>query len=272
MQIVGIMLVRNEDQFIGQAVMNVLDFCDKVIVADHQSKDNTAQVVNNLKADSTKIIYHRVEDSGYSHELIKKYIGSRTWLFGIDGDEIYDPVGLSKFRVRLESGEYDKEWQIFGNVLNCVSLDLGNKIATGHLAPPSRSMTKIYNFNALKSWDGECKEPLLGGQIIFKDSYDSSMQLSLHTQFSWENSFFRCLHTCFLRRSSLDKIGRGRNVYLRPNPVEINNRSPRDYLFAVFRYVLGRDTFISRWKSEKYMRGPLVETDVTVFFRSQVSM
>lgn len=264
-EIIGIMLVRNEDIFIGQAIVNVLDFCDKLIVADHLSIDRTAAIVNGMKSISSKIVYLKIKKSGESHDLIKHYAGTKTWVLGIDGDEIYDPIGLAALKIRLETGEYDETWQIFGNVLHCTALDLENKIATGYLSPPSRSMTKLYNFNAIESWEGECNEPFLGGAIIFRNNFNSCMRLSLHTNFSWDNSFFRCLHTCFLRRSSLDKIA-GNGVYLRPNPVENANRSPRDYLFAVFAWLFRRPQFISKWKRDKYMQGTKVTTGVDPFF------
>ncbi|MEI9897647.1 MAG: hypothetical protein WDN28_28255 [Chthoniobacter sp.] len=36
-QIVGITLVRNEDVFVERAVRNAIDFCDRLIIADHYS-------------------------------------------------------------------------------------------------------------------------------------------------------------------------------------------------------------------------------------------
>ena len=39
--IVGIVLVRNEDVFVEQAIRNVAAFCDRIHVADHVSTDRT---------------------------------------------------------------------------------------------------------------------------------------------------------------------------------------------------------------------------------------
>ena len=40
-EIIGIALVRNEDIFVERALRNTIDFCDRLIVADHQSTDGT---------------------------------------------------------------------------------------------------------------------------------------------------------------------------------------------------------------------------------------
>ena len=43
-QIVGVVLVRNEDLRVGQAVKNVAAFCDRIILADHGSSDGTPAI------------------------------------------------------------------------------------------------------------------------------------------------------------------------------------------------------------------------------------
>ena len=40
-QIVGIVLVRNEDVFVEQAIRNVAAFCDRIHALDHVSTDRT---------------------------------------------------------------------------------------------------------------------------------------------------------------------------------------------------------------------------------------
>lgn len=269
MKIVAIMLVRNEDQFVGQALENILDFCDKIIVADHDSQDDTASIIRAIQKKDKKVQYHKINKSGESHDLVEEYIDTDTWIFGVDGDEVYDPEGLCTFREKLLAGEYIDSWQIFGNVLHCSSIDLRNREATGYLSPPSRSMTKLYNFRAIKTWEGSTfTEPLLGGEITFHDSYNAGMRLSLLHDYDWDSSFFRCLHTCFMRRSSLDKQ-QTNGVYLRPNPVEVNNRSPRDYLFAAMRFLTRSEIFVSKWKRDKYMRGQQITKDISDFYPGQ---
>ena len=48
MQVVGIMLVHNEDRFLDRAARNVLGFCDRLIVCDHKSTDGTGEIARQL--------------------------------------------------------------------------------------------------------------------------------------------------------------------------------------------------------------------------------
>lgn len=259
-QVIGIVLVRDEDVYIERAVRNVLDFCDRVIIADNYSRDRTWEIVQRLARESGKIECRRIRRTGESHALVQPYAGTRTWVFGVDGDEIYDPVGLARFRGTLLSGRYDDSWVIFGNVLNCVTLDPEGKDATGYLAPPCRSMTKLYNFSMITRWDGPCLERMLGGTPVFREGHDASLRLNLHERISWEEADYRCLHTCFLRRSSRDRADRGR-----PNPVELAGRG---FLGRIGLGFLRRRSPATpeNWKREKYMRGELVRKDASAFF------
>jgi glycosyltransferase involved in cell wall biosynthesis len=260
-RIVGIFLVRNEDIFIERAVRNVLDFCDRVLIADNQSTDGTWDIVRTLALETSKIECRRIRRTGDSHEMIRDYAGTMTWVFGVDGDEIYDPVGLARFRERLVNGDFDRWWAIFGNVLNCTGLDHDAGVARGHLAPPCRSMTKLYNFNAITRWDGECIERLHGGMPEFRPNYGPEVRFDLYKEAAWGESDFRCLHTCFLRRSSREPAGGKERV----NIMELAARGRLErWSFGL----AGRKGRAVRegWKREKYMRGDLVTADVSSFF------
>lgn len=260
--IVGLALVRNEDLFIERAIRNTIDFCDLMIIADHRSTDGTLPILKKLAAEyADKIQLVRIQDARESHFLINGYANSRTWGFAVDGDEIYDPEGLAEFREELLSGKYDKSWQLFGNVLNCVSVDQQTKQATGHLAPPCRSMTKLFNLNAIESWDGAATHVFANGTIKFKPGYNATMRLNLHENVSWEQARFRCLHLCFMARSSLDQ---GKSS-ARRNVSESLHSGPTLWwkkLKAMFK----RQPLQSEWKLEKYARGPRTTLDVTPFF------
>jgi hypothetical protein len=259
-QIVAIVLVRNEDIFVEQVLSNVLDFCDRILVADHCSTDNTVRIVSKLAARSSKIEAHRVDSPMVSHRLVEPFAGTPTWVFGVDGDEIYDPIGLARLRARLISGEFDGWWQVFGNVLNCTEIDRRRLRARGYLAPPCRSMTKLFNFGAIDRWTGDCPERLHGGQIEFRPAYHAGLRLNLHEVTSWEASDYRCLHTCFLPRSSTER-GQGGN---RANIMENRAQSAESLFERVLRRLRRGET--RSYKREKYMRGPLVDVDVSDFF------
>lgn len=150
--VVGIVLIKNEDLFIDRVISNILDFCDEIIVADNLSKDRTSDKIRAQQQQHKKIHYHSIADPAQSHDLISEYANTATWIFAVDGDELYDPFGLKRLRQRINVGEYDRQWMILGNALNCTELDVEAKYAQGYLAPPCRSMTKLYNFNAIVSW------------------------------------------------------------------------------------------------------------------------
>lgn len=267
-QIVGSVQVRNEDIYVEQAVLNILDFCDKIIVTDHRSTDRTFEICKRLADEHPRIELSSIESPREAAIAIEPYFGTDTWIFGVDGDEIYDPQGLKVMRARLLEGAFAKDFSIFGNVLNVTSLNMKKKTARGHLAPPSRSMTKLYNFSMIESWKN-CPERLLGDELTFKNGFDANLRRYLHEELDWETSHFRCLHMPFMRRSSAQKIRLSRT---RLNPDEINSISlERNGAAKLFRTIqlqvmnfLGMD-----WKNQKYRRGPRVEKDVRVFFQDQ---
>ena len=106
-QIVAVVLIRNEDLFIERVILNVLDFCDRIHVADHESTDGTSAIVRRLAAEHPKVEYRVVGHPSESHDMIAGYAGTPTWVMGVDGDEIYDPECLARLRPELLAGRYD---------------------------------------------------------------------------------------------------------------------------------------------------------------------
>lgn len=264
-RIIGSVQVKNEDVFVEHAILNILDFCDDVIVADNMSTDKTYEICAALAEKYPKIKLIKIQHPREAAVLLEPYYGTKSWVFGVDGDEIYDPQGLAVMRERLLQGEFLENWCIFGNVLNVINLDVGRKSARGYLAPPSRSMTKLYNFSLILNWVN-CPERLLGDEVTFKDGYHSGLRRYLHEEVSWEHSNFRCLHMPFMKRSSNQQI---RLLQTRLNPNEINyiNRESNSLLRILRKIKLyvnqtrGRD-----WKNQKYRRGSLVEKDISSFY------
>ena len=259
-QIVGIVLVRDEDIHVEQAIRNILGFCDQVLVADHYSRDHTWEIVQRLSQAFPKVSSTQIRHPRESHTLIQPYAGTPTWVFGVDGDELYDPGGLHLLRESLLAGQFNRWWTVFGNVLNCTGIDRVRGEATGYLAPPSRSVTKLFNFNAIDRWDGPCLERLHGGRPVFRPGFSEARRLNLQLQVSWDASMFRGLHACFLPRSSSD-----RGSLVRPNIVELNEHGWWSRLALGLRLRLGPKISDS-WKRDRYMRGDLVTKDVSAFF------
>ncbi|MDA1082518.1 MAG: methyltransferase domain-containing protein [Gemmatimonadetes bacterium] len=260
-QIVGLVLVKNEDLHIEQVIRNVAEFCDEIIICDHRSNDETPAIIERLCEAFNHMTYHRITHPRESHEFVEPYAGGANWIFAVDGDELYDPVGLARFREALLGGEYDRWWMIFGNVLNCTELD--SERARGYLSPPCRSMVKLYNFNAIEAWHGPCPERLHGGTIVFRKAYNAKLRCDIHKETPWKEADLRCLHLCFLRRSSTEP--ESKKPVIRENIADQNTRRP--IARAAIRWrKFTRQPVDSTWKCERYMRGDIVEAQTATFF------
>jgi glycosyltransferase involved in cell wall biosynthesis len=265
-QIVGIMLVKNEDVYIERSIRNIIDFCDKIIITDHQSTDGTFEICRALAEIFPKIDLRSIQSPHESALAIEPYAGTNTWIFGVDGDEIYDPQGLKTMRKHLLNGLFSKDWCIFGNALNVISLDLDKKIAKGHLAPPCRPTSKLYNFSFIEWWINS-SERLHGEDIKFKPGSDGGLRRYLHTEISWDQSYFRHLHMPFMKRSTQQKAS---FIKTRLNPDELMRADLEKYKLARLLRLLRiqvAQVFGFDWKNKKYRRGPLVEKDITQFFQ-----
>jgi len=257
-RIVGILLARNEEKYVASAVRNAAGFCDEFILCDHQSSDRTPDILRGLAAEIPRASLHRLAHPRESHELLKPFAGTNTWIFGVDGDEVYDRQGLLRLRARIQSGEFGKSWAVFGNVLNVTRFHPERMEVSGHLAPPCRSMTKLYNFSAIESWDGDCVERLHGGHPVFRTGYAASARRYLHEETPWDQSDFRCLHLCFLARSSAVAASVRRNI------METYGRGPLHKFVAWLAGFAGTDGD-SHWKKERYRRGSQVTVDLHPF-------
>jgi glycosyltransferase involved in cell wall biosynthesis len=153
-RIVGSVLVRNEDLFVEQAIRNVAAFCDVIHVVDHASDDRTWSIVESLARELEHVDARRSRNSAVAHRLLEGYAGTDTWVLGVDGDELYDPAGLADLRRDLDDGGHAEVFRLKAHVLNCDELDRSACTAWGWLAPPSRPVTKLFNFAAVESWRG----------------------------------------------------------------------------------------------------------------------
>lgn len=261
MRITGILLVKDEDLYVETAVRNALEFCDEFIAVDNGSQDCTPEILQKISGESSsRFTYHRAEHPRLSHDLIAPLAGTDTWIFGVDGDEIYDPSGLRRLRTRIESGEFDRDWVVFGSVLNARRIEPSARWAEGHLAPPCRSMTKLYNFKAIEAWDGPCHERLHGGRPRFRLGFHEGLRRNLHEAVSWDDADFRCLHLCFLRRSSKEP----QNALPRMNIMDRYAKSWSQQMGDWWRGLRGLAPV--DWKEQRYGRGPIVTKPISSFF------
>jgi glycosyltransferase involved in cell wall biosynthesis len=265
-RIVGISLVRDEDRFVERAVRNVFGFCDELILVDHRSKDRTPEILERLAAESPiPAALHRVDDPAASHDLIKGLAGEDVWVFGVDGDELYDPRGLERLRERLLAGEAAEDWLLRANMLHCVELDEERGVATGYLSPPAPSVSKLFNFARIEAWAGDNPERLHDPSgLVFKPGAGPRKR-ELNREYAWGDSPFRALHVCFLRRSSRQRFGGARiNI-----PDRLAPRRAPVRAWRALREVLGRPP--GGAYKEHYRAGELVTLDARPFLGSDSS-
>jgi hypothetical protein len=124
----------------------------------------------------------------------------------------------------------------------------------------------LYNFQMLNSWT-DCPQRLHGGTASFARG-NLQCRNDMYKHLAWEDAEFRCLHACFMRRSSLEPEAASGGV-ARQNVTEEQHMGLKR---NVLRWWLARSgkQLQSRWKREKYQRGPLVEKDATPFFELQI--
>lgn len=254
-RVVGVVLARDEDIHVERAVRNIAGVCDELLLFDHRSRDDTPEILGRLARELPQATFERVDDPAVTHERLRRYVGTDTWVLGVDGDELYDPAGLRTMRGRIEAGEFADCWSVKAMQLHCRRL--GDGTASGWLAPPARCSTKLYNFSVLESWDGDTPERLHGGVTVF--SRDVEMIRTLKGP--WDEAVMRCLHVCFLRRSSRQRRRQGTTL---SHLERRHSDSRRRRLWRDIRYLAGRPPE-SWWKLNKYRQGPEVTVSAEGF-------
>jgi Glycosyl transferase family 2 len=266
-QIVGSFLVRNEEVFVERAIRNTVEFCDRIHVVDHVSGDNTWEILRSLEREFDHVDARRSRNSAEAQRLLEPYTGTKTWVIGVDGDELYDSWGLARLREDLREGAHADVFRLKAHVLNCDDLDLAAVTASGWLAPPSRPVTKLFNFAAVESWT-DSPDPLQSGNVVFRSGYHWESRRDLAGTTSWDTDPLRCLHVCFLRRSSLDPEARTRKNLDESREFDrgavgtlkriVHRPVPAPHIAALRRG--GKD-----WKREWYARGERVTVDARPF-------
>jgi hypothetical protein len=261
-RIVGSILVHDEDLFVEQAIRNAATFCDRIHAFDHVSNDRTWEILRALAGELDHLDVRRTRHSADAHAALARYAGTPTWILGIDGDELYDPAGLARLREQLLAGAHTDVFRLKAHVLNCDELDRKRGRASGWLAPPSRPVTKLFNYCAVRSWP-ESPDPLQGGDVVFSDGYHWESRRDLAEETTWADDPLRLLHVCFLRRSSRDPE-RGWELRFSVNETLTYRR---DLVGAVKRVVRRSDARrgVPNWKNEWYRRGERVTVDATPF-------
>ena len=81
-RIVGVALLRNEDRFVAWSLLNVVDFCDAVMVLDNGSTDRTRAIVDAIAARWPHVQVQTVADAYDTHRFVAPLAGSDAWEIG----------------------------------------------------------------------------------------------------------------------------------------------------------------------------------------------
>jgi Glycosyl transferase family 2 len=262
-RIVGVCLLRNEEHFVVWSLMNIASFCDEILVLDNMSEDRTPELLDELSTRLGHLRVVEVEDAYDTHKYVEDLAGGDFWVFGVDGDEIYDPAGLARLRPRILAGEFNDYWRIYGHAFHVVDFDWAALTAFGYGQPEARSITKLYNFAAITSWRQGRHQRLHGKSMEFRPGYSAEKARCVWEEVSWADSDLRCLHMCFVPRSPLEKKANGRA-----------NPSERMKANAILRRA-GQFLRLPRWDSGRkgtykerfYAQGPLQGASITSFGR-----
>ncbi len=228
-EIIGICLVKNEDIYIERVLKNISGFCDKIRVIDNGSTDDTIEIVKKCIKRFSNITLEHTKRINRTHKIVEGYAGEDKWIFGVDGDEIYDPKGLSVLRSEILNGDYQNFWMLRGYFYHLVQLDAKTNQAVGYLAPPSKDPNKLYNFSLLERWRADNVQPIFHCQTHrFKDPQYYSQHYpknkKLHRKYGWEDCPLRCIHTRMLQRSSKEEYDTFINTRLNLSNVISNKK------------------------------------------------
>lgn len=205
-EIVGVCLLRNEENFVAWSVMNVVEFCDRILVLDNGSRDRTREILEAIAMRHPHIEIIDVDEARDTHRHVMPLVGTSTWGIYIDGDEIYDPGGLSLLRKRITDGEFASYWAICPHAVHVLGIEFDKARAFGYSAPDVMVGAKCFNLASMVSWDPGRHQRFHGTRSIkFKPGYSLNDVYNSATHERWDDASFRHLHLCFMPRSSQDK-------------------------------------------------------------------
>lgn len=203
-KIVSVHLIKNEDVFIEQSISNVIHYVDEVIILDNKSTDKTKEIITNTwdrDLKSGKMKYVIVQDARDTNKYLQEFIGTNTWVWGIDGDEVYSYMEANKICCNIRTHQYDNYYRLDMEVLNVTNIANGlyGKHITGYKSPPSKGMIKLYNFKYVES--------ISPGERLHGDYKTTNNSI-----YFYGTGKICMLHMCFMKRSSIE------NIDVRPAP------------------------------------------------------
>jgi len=216
-KILGISILQNEEAYCALAIENAMALCDELLILDNNSTDRTHEICEQMtNRHQGRVQLETIDDLSLSHEFVRRYANTDTWIFGVDGDEVYDPRGLAIFRAQVLRGSYRYLWRVRAHYFNIAALEIWGDhqlvadgvgyfpfLAAGWMAPPGHPVSKFYNMSVIDDW------PMDEGRAIFqpkikewKSKKKKPGVYDVFSDFTWDESLFRCLHLRFIPRTS----------------------------------------------------------------------
>ena len=164
------------------------------------SEDRTPEILRSLAREFDHVVVERSTNAGISHRQLQPYVGTDTWVLGVDGDELFDPAGLERLRNDLDAGAYADAFRVRARPPATSSISrLGLRaVSLLHRAGLSRSSTTSLLLNPGRG----APERLLGMDPEFRLGFHRESRVFLFDTTDWNDDPLRLLHVCFLRRSS----------------------------------------------------------------------
>jgi Glycosyl transferase family 2 len=95
--IVGAIRVKNEARWIKRVVDAMSPLCQRIVVLDDHSDDDTATICDDLECDVISSPFEHLNEAGDKNFLISR-CGSADWILMMDGDEVLLPDGVDMIR------------------------------------------------------------------------------------------------------------------------------------------------------------------------------
>ena len=165
-QIVGSVLVRNEDVFVEQ-----VDSQRRRVLRPHPrrrprlERPHLGRCCRRSRASSTTSTCDARATPVSRIDCSRRTRAPRRGCSGSTATSSTTLPGSQRFRADLLAGAHADVFRLKAHVLNCDELADGR--ASGWLAPPSRPVTKLFNFGAVESWT-DSPDPLQAGNVVFK--------------------------------------------------------------------------------------------------------
>lgn len=148
----ALIIAKNEEKML-QACLETLSFCQKIIVLDTGSNDQTANIAENYNC---KVVSFAHESFAKLREKALSLVET-DWLFYVDADERVTPALAKEILLHIEKNDYQIMTIRRQNICYGSRLNFGNW--------QNDLVTRVFNKNNLKGWRGEIHEsPIYDGK------------------------------------------------------------------------------------------------------------